>query len=140
MRLSRTIVLGLIAVLLVGVVGGVATGAGKKKVRTKVTITHSGTDYSSTFRGRVKAKGKHIPRKVKRKCIKRRKVVVFRVQGGAKQRIGATKSNRRGRWVRQVSGGAEPGRYFARAKKKTFKRHGTKYVCKKGRSRRITVT
>jgi hypothetical protein len=139
MRVSRITVFALVAALLGSVaLGGIASGADTIKVRTKVTIKFHNSDYNDSFSGRVKARGRH-PAKIKRKCRSKRKVTVFRVQGTGKTRIGSTKSKRTGRWTVRVGGDADPGRYFARAKKKTFRRHGDKVVCKRGKSRRITV-
>jgi hypothetical protein len=141
MKLSRSTLVAVIAIFTVGAVGStIATGAGKKKVRTKVTITHHATDYGDKFAGKVKAKSRQVPRRVKRKCQKRRKVVVFHKVAGGKERVGATRTNRRGRWVRNVGGEAEPGKYFAKAKRKTIKKQGKKIVCKKGKSKRIAVS
>ena len=115
----------------------------KRQVKTKVTITFKGSDYGDSFTGRVKAKAKGTPsvkRKLKRKCVKRRKVVVFRKLTTGKQRIGKTRSNRRGRWVRSINGLADPGRYFAKVKRKKIRYKGKRYVCKKGRSKRILVS
>jgi hypothetical protein len=140
MRLSRTSVYALVAVLVVGTLGaGIATGAGKKKVKTKVTISFQGSDYGDSFSGKVKAK--KAKAKLKRKCRKGRKVTVVHRQAGGNERIGTDRSNRRGKWALDAGGLVEPGQYFAKAKKKKVKaKGGGKAICKKRKSKPITVS
>ena len=133
MRLSRTSVFVLIAVLVAGTIGaGLANGAAKK-VRTKVTISFQGSDYGDSFSGKVKPKAKG---KLKKKCRKGRRVTVRQV-GGSK--VGTDKTNRKGKWFVSVGGLADPGQYRAKAKKKKIRFKGSEVVCKKGKSRPITV-
>jgi hypothetical protein len=135
--------------LLATIGAGLATGASNKiKVKSKVTIKHQGSDYGDSFSGKVKAKPKKVKgkakKKLKKKCVKKRKVTVFQKVPGGKERVGATKTNRKGRWVRDAGGLVEPGRYYAQAKKKKTKVKvdgvKVKAVCKKGKSKRITVS
>ena len=150
MRLSRATVYALIAVLAVGLVGsGLATGAGKKvKAKTKVTIRAQGSDYDDKFLGKAKAKPKKVSgkakKKFKKKCKKKRKVTVFHKVSGGKEKVGSRKSNKKGKWTVKVNGLADPGKYFAVAKKKKVKVKTNagkrKGVCKKGKSKKVTVT
>ena len=149
MKAARVTVGALVAVLVVGLIGsGFATGASKKKVKTKVTIAFQGSDYGDKFKGKVKAKPKKVSgkakKKLKKKCQKKRKVIVFQKVAGGKERIGGTKTNKKGKYVRNVGGLADPGKYFAQAKKKKVKVKTSsgklKGVCKKGKSKRVTVS
>jgi hypothetical protein len=137
MRLPRIIVFGLIAALLVGVIGvGVAAGA-KLKVRTKATISFQGSTYGDSFSGKVKVKGQ--PKKIKKKCKKGRNVILVRKQGSQKEKVAKTKSKRKGRYAFDV-GAADPGNYFVKVKKKVKKKGGNKIVCRKGKSPTISVS
>jgi hypothetical protein len=146
MRLSRATIYALIAVLVVGLVGsGLASGAENKvKVKTKVTMKLVGSDYGDKFTGKVKAKPKNVSgkakKKFKKKCKKKRKVTVFQKVAGGKERVGADKTNKKGKWSVNVGGLADPGRYFAQAKKKNVKVGSAKGVCKKGKSKKVTVS
>ena len=135
MRLSRTSVYALIAVLVAGTIGaGLANGAAKKKVKTKVTISFQGSDYGDSFSGKVKPKAKG---KIKKKCRKGRTVTVRQVGGG---KVGTDKTNKKGRWIVSAGGFVDPGQYRAKAKKKKVKVGGSEVVCKRGKSRKITVS
>jgi hypothetical protein len=134
MRLSRSGIYALIGVLVAGALGtGMATGASQKKIKTKVTISFQGSDYGDSFSGKVKPKANG---KLKRKCRKGRKVTVRQV-GGSK--VGTDKTNKKGKWVVSVGGLADPGQYRAKAKKKKVRFKGRVVVCKKGKSKPITV-
>jgi hypothetical protein len=136
LRLPRLIVFGLVAALLVGVIGvGVAAGA-KLKVRTKATISFQGSTYGDSFSGKVKAKGQ--PKKIKKKCKKGRNVILIRKQGNQKEKIGKVKSKKKGAYAFDV-GVADSGNYFVKVKKKVKKKGDDKIVCRKGKSPTITV-
>jgi hypothetical protein len=136
MRFSRTTVYALAAVLIVGGIGaGLATGAPKKKAKTKVTIKFQDTDYSDSFTGNVKAKAKGKgKKKLKRKCKKKRTVSLVRKGAG---KVGTDRTDKKGRWGIPVGGSADPGQYIAKVKKK---KAGKKGVCKKGKSKTVTVS
>jgi hypothetical protein len=139
MKLPRSTAYALTALLLAGALGvGVSTAAESKRVKTKVTITFQGSDYGDAFSGKVKPK--KATGKVKRKRRRGRAVTVFRRTSTGKQRIGRDRTNRRGRYVVSVGGIAASGRYFARAKRKRFTRGDQRVVCKKRKSKPITVS
>ena len=121
----KTVAALLIAMLCVASTALVAQAA-KTKYKTNVTISHTGDAYGSTFKGKVKSQ--------KKACKKNRKVTVKRVRSGSDQKIGSTKSNKKGKW-RVDTAPAQNGKYYAVAKKKSK----NNYVCKKGKSPKITV-
>lgn len=125
-------------------IGGIGAFAqdGAKKVKTKVSIKfvagapatgpydQPGADK---FKGKVRPKTKS--RKIKRKCRKNRTVKVKRVGSGT---IGTDKTNKKGRY-KVVVANAPADQYFAKAKKKVVRVKGKRVVCKKGKSKTITV-
>src|SRR6266516_4830643 len=115
-RLSLTLlaVMALAAALVVPNMAPAAT----KKVRTKITIGHSG----SRLTGKVKSR--------KATCRKGRRVVVYR----GSRAVGRTKSSRRGKWHVNLGANAH-GRFHAVAKKKKHRN----LVCKAAKSRTITI-
>jgi hypothetical protein len=129
--MKRPARLGVVALALM-LVGGVvvANGAGTKKVNTKVSIKAGGTPTDSFLKGKVRArKNGHTVRK----CVRKRKVIIK--HAGAK--VGSDKTNRKGKYKVGVDFYTESGNYRAVAKKRT-KNHG-RLVCRKGRSKRITL-
>ena len=52
----------------------------------------------------------------------------------------ATRPTEKGKWSVSVEGLAEPGKYFAEAKKKKVKVGGKKGVCRKDKSTTVTVS
>ena len=67
-------------------------------------------------------------------------MVVFHKVSGVEQRVGGDKTNKKGKWSVNVGGLADPGKYFAEAKKKKVKVGGKKGVCKKDKSKTVTVS
>jgi hypothetical protein len=129
MKLRWIAVLG-IAALAVSVVG--VASAHTKRFNTNVTINFDPSPYGDSFFGKVKSG--------KKACKKNRTVKVFRKRPGPDDQFdGRDKSNRRGRW-RITDGNAAPGNYYAKAKKKVLKNNNRhKHVCKRDRSRTISV-
>jgi hypothetical protein len=111
----------LIAALAVVVADTALAGAAGKtrKIRTRVTVSLHGT----TFSGKVKAK--------KAACRKHRKVTVFH----GSNRVGATKSSSHGSWKVRAGGSLAKGNYYA----KVSKRRHAKLLCKKAKSKKVTV-
>jgi hypothetical protein len=126
--MKKSAILAVLVLAVGGIGAGVATGAGKQKVKTKVTIHATGGPPATGVAGRVKAKrhGHTV-----KKCIKKRKVVVK--HEGTK--VGTDKTNKKGRYSVPIDAYSEPGDYRAIAKKKVT--HNK--VCKKGKSRTITL-
>jgi hypothetical protein len=127
------------------VLGGIAASAAddKVKVKSKVTLKYKAGQYgdppyygfpNAIFKGKVGVKGgKNISSKAKKKCKKKRTVVVKQVGGG---KFGSTKTNKTGRYSLDASDAyTQPGDYVAKVKKK---KKG-KFVCKKAKSKPVTV-
>jgi hypothetical protein len=128
-KLALLLVAALVATVAFGLVA--ATAAEKTKVKTKVTIKYdsgSGAPYyeNASFSGKVKAK---------KGCKKNRKVKVKQVGGTT---VGTDKTNNNGRY--EVSAGSfNEGSFFAKAKKKKIHKNNKTIVCKKGKSKTITI-
>jgi hypothetical protein len=137
MRLPRIAVFALVAVLAVSMVGGGFAGAATvKKFPTSVTINFVAGDayHADKFKGKVKSR--------KKACRRHRKVTVLRKKPGPDAKYGSDFTNRKGKYVvtRGDATHARAGKYYAKAKKKVkVKSNGTKIVCKKGKSKTITV-
>ncbi|UJA19066.1 hypothetical protein HJD18_01830 [Thermoleophilia bacterium SCSIO 60948] len=106
----------------------------KSDFKTKVTIKSDNSGpYSEGFTGKVRAKGPG-PAGLKRQCKAGRRVTVVLRGSGP---VGSDVTNRRGQYAVPARGDyAEPGRYFAKAKRKSLR--GPR-DCKPGKSRTITV-
>lgn len=137
--------LTVLVIALVGTLalGGIAASAAqnKIKVKSKVTLRYVPGEYGTSppyyadalFKGKVSVKGKNASSKAKKKCKKRRTVVVKRVGGG---KFDTTKTNKNGRYsVDATDAYTEPGQFVAKAKRKVK----GKFVCKKAKSKRVTV-
>ena len=120
--------LGTVALLATAALAPAATTT---KVKTKVTLKYAesttGTppyeEQTATFFGKVKAK---------KGCKKGRQVKV----PGA----GTTRSANDGKYEISLSDPAAPGTYRAKVKKKKIQKNGKKIVCKKGKSKPVTVS
>jgi hypothetical protein len=125
------VIAAVVGMLVIGVGVGLAP-AHTKKFNTRVTIHFDASPYGDSFFGKVKSK-KHA-------CEKNRKVKVFRRQPGPDAQFdGSDQSDNQGDW-RITNGTAAPGNYYAKAKKKVLKNNNKhKHVCKRGRSRTISV-
>jgi hypothetical protein len=128
-KLSSLLVAALVATVAFGVLA--ATAAEKTKVKTKVTIKYNagtGAPYyeNASFSGKVKAK---------KGCKKNRKVKV-KEEGG--QTVGKDRSNNNGRYE-VAAGSFNEGDFFAKVKKKKLEKKGKTIVCKKARSKTISV-
>jgi hypothetical protein len=134
MRGTFRIALAVVACLVLGLT--TIAYAGKSiTAKTKVTLKESSSGNppynQTTFTGSVKVsvgKGKTSPSKV---CKAGRKVSIPGIGGG--------KTNKKGKFNISVSNPPR-GTYQATVKKKTKKVHGTKYVCKKAKSNKVTVS
>jgi hypothetical protein len=140
MRKLTVLVIALVGTL---ALSGIAASAkqNKVKVKSKVTLRYVPGEYGSyppyyadaVFKGKVGIKGKNVSSKAKKKCKKRRTVVVKQVGGG---KFGTTKTNKTGRYsVDATDPYTEPGQFVAKAKKKVK----GKFVCKKAKSKPVTV-
>jgi hypothetical protein len=120
--------LGTVALLAAAVVASGATSSKTTKVKTRVTLKYeeSGSPpyNQAAFTGRVKGK---------KGCNEDRKVKV--VQG-----IGKTKSGNNGKYRIDLGSPAAPGTYTAKVKKKTITEDGDRIVCKKAKSKPLTVS
>ena len=133
MRKFTLITLALAATLAFG--GFVATAATKKTYGTGLSIRYSSGSAidpsdpfaSAAFKGKVRSD--------KRQCKKKRTVVITERGGG---KIGKTRSAQNGSYAVDTPGFG-PGKYYAKAKKKTIKKKNKKIVCKAGKSPTITV-
>jgi hypothetical protein len=128
-KLSSLLVAALVATLAFGLLA--ANAAEKTKVKTKVTIKYnagSGAPYyeNASFSGKVKAK---------KGCKKKRKVTV-KEEGGAT--VGTDKSNNNGRYE-VAAGSFNQGDFFAKVKKKKIEKKNKTIVCKKAKSKTITI-
>ena len=145
-------VLSLIALFAIGVTGAGAThGDGKKKkvkFESSVSINYQakgasdpdnpydpydpyGPGAEARFTGKVTSERK--------KCKKRRKVVVKREAAGADVLFGSDITNRKGKYVIGAGDGAAPGDYYAKVKKRKIEKKHKIIVCKKARSETIPV-
>jgi hypothetical protein len=96
--------------------------------KLKLSEKSEGTTYS----GRVGS--------TKKGCVKKRKVKVMYKRGGRIDKIGTAKTNNKGKFMIEVFGGSlEQGKYYAIAKKRSYKRGGNRFVCEKARSRTLKV-
>jgi hypothetical protein len=129
--MKTSVRLGIVTLALM-LVGGVvvANGATPKKVKTKVSIKAVGDPAPTAVKGKVRAR-KHGH--TVRKCVKKRKVIIKH----AGEKVGSDKTNKKGKYRVGIDPYTEPGDYKAVAKKKK-KNHG-RLVCKKGRSKTITL-
>lgn len=133
MRKFTLITLALAATLAFG--GFVATAATKKTYGTGLSIKYSSGSAidpsdpfaSAAFKGKVRSD--------KRQCKKKRAVVITERSSG---KIGKTKSEKDGSYA-IAAPGSGPGKYYAKAKKKTIKKKNKMIVCKAGKSPTITV-
>jgi hypothetical protein len=99
-----------------------------KKVKTKVSLAYKETGTApynqSSFSGKVKGK---------KGCKKSRKVSIAGV--------GKTKSSKSGKYSISRSSSAPAGTYQAKVKKKKIKKKGKPtIVCKKAKSKKVTVS
>ena len=131
--MKKVAVLALVAMISALAMGALSADAAKvKKYNTQVTINFVGGTYGDKFNGKVKSPNK--------KCRKGRTVVVKRNESGSDPKIGTDKSNKKGKWEVDVGGLAPAGKYYAIAKKKNLgKKNGVKQICKKARSKSVTV-
>lgn len=136
MKRLSLIALALVACLAIGSVTMAVAGQSQaKKVKTKVTLSYTPSQTGpygeqASFNGKVKAK---------KVCRKGRKVSVKNVGTGAI--VGKTKTNKKGKYSISAGSGAAPGTYQAKVKKKTKKKkNGTKIVCKRAKSNKVTVS
>ena len=135
----KKVVVIAIAVLAFTVVGGTAL-AKKQKVESEVTIQYNlGNDpygEDGTFSGEVNAIG--VSGSAKKKCEKKRKVTVRRVQPGEDPTFGTVKTDKDGNWVLAAPDAYdEAGQYYAEVAKK--KKKQAKLICKADTSDPITV-
>lgn len=114
-RLAR-VALAAVAALAVTVTAAVPAHAAEKP-KTKVKITKI---KSSKAKGTVSSKV--------RRCEKARKVKLYLIDEYTNIRVGKAKTKRSGKW--KVKESLEPGRYYAKAKKKKIRVHGKKVTCK----------
>jgi hypothetical protein len=143
MKKLTVLVAALVATLAFGAIAATAA-QNKVTVKSKITLKYKPGEYGdppdfgypeAVFKGKVGVKGgKNISSKAKKKCKKKRTVVVKQVGGG---RFGTTKTDKTGRYSLDASGAyTQPGDYVAKAKKK---KKG-KVLCKKAKSKPVTVT
>ena len=86
-------------------------------------------DRAHAFEGRV--------RSTKPRCRRGRRIVIKKVRRGPDRRIARDRTGRRGAWRRAARGDLR-GRFYARARRKTFvRRNGDKVVCRPRRTRTI---
>lgn len=133
MKKFTLITLALAATLAFG--GFVANAATKKTFGTGLSIRYSSgssTDPSDPF-ANARFTGK--VRSDKKQCKKRRAVEITERGIG---KIGKTRSAKDGSYTVKTPGFG-PGRYYAKAKKKTIKKKNKRIVCKTGKSPTITV-
>ena len=115
-RLVALIATGTLALSIAGVAGAQGTF-----FNTSLTINFSRSGNDSFF-GRVKSP--------KPRCIRQRKVSVYRKRSGTDQKIGSDLSSSTGRWRINVGGSAHRGDYYAKTKALTIPAG----VCKGARS------
>lgn len=70
-------------------------------------------------------------------CQRNRRVKLFKKRSGPDRKLGARRSNRRGRW--KISARPRRGKYYVKVKAATRRRSGTTYVCRRDRSRTIRI-
>jgi hypothetical protein len=96
--------------------------------KLKIGENSEGTTYS----GRVGS--------TKKRCVKKRKVKVMHKRAGETDKVATARTNKKGRFKTEISGGTlERGRYYAIAKKRSYKRGGDKLVCEKAQSKPLKV-
>jgi hypothetical protein len=140
MKKLTVLVVALVATLAFGAIAATAA-QDKVKVKSKITLKYKAGEYGdppyygypeAVFKGKVGVKGgKNISSKAKKKCKKKRTVVVKQVGG---DKFGKTKTNKTGRYSLDASD-AESGQYVAKVKKKVK----GNIVCKKAKSKKVTV-
>jgi pyruvate kinase len=124
MRKILVLVLALVAIF---AVGSVTAFAGKtKKVETSVTIKFKAGDayyeQGDEFSGKVSAK---------KKCKQQRKVIIKAESGS---NVGKTLTANNGKYSLTVDN-VDPGEYYyAKVKKRTYKKGKKKIVCKSAKS------
>ncbi len=141
MRRLSLIALALVACLAVGSMTTALAGPVQtKRIKSKVTIAYHADPpapgsypQDNYFFGKVKAR--------KKACRKGRRVSVKKTF--TSEKIGKTLTNKKGRY--RISAGffggtgAPAGTYRARAKKKTIVRNGKRIICKRARSKKLTL-
>ena len=131
MRLLAAAVL-VLAIAIGGV--GIAAAAKKQPVRSRVTIGALSTDAAT---GTVKARGKNLPARVKRRCQKRRQVIVFEEASPQDLLAGRDLTNKKGRWSAKPTAGAYldvPHHAIVVAATVRDRRTDRKFRCKGGSS------
>jgi hypothetical protein len=98
-------------------------------VRTNVKLNVPSHDASSTLRGKVRARKGNA--RTRRLCRANRKV---NVPGAGKARTGSS-----GRFVIQLRDRSPAGTYRAEVRRKTIREGGEKTVCRRARSKKLTV-
>jgi hypothetical protein len=124
---------GTVAIVVCAALGSGVAAAATDQYRTafknfKVTLQAGG--------GGGKAKGKLESQKGK--CVKKRKVKVFRKSGGDKHNLGSAKSDKEGKWKIELSSG-EDGKYYAQVESKNLGANssGVKQVCLSQKSAKL---
>jgi hypothetical protein len=142
MKKLTVLVVALVATLALGAIAATAA-QNKVTVKSKITLKYKAGEYGeppyygypeAVFKGKVGVKGKKVSTKAKKKCKKKRTVVVKQVGGG---KFGTTKTDKTGRYSLDASDAyTQPGDYVAKAKKK---KKG-KVLCKKAKSKPVSVS
>jgi hypothetical protein len=107
-----------------------ATVTAKAKLTLSFKSTGTPPYNQSTFSGKLKITTVNAKTSASKVCKKGRKVSV--------PGIGSGKTNKKGKFAFTVSD-PPPGTYQAKVKKKVKVVQGTKFVCKKAKSNKVTV-
>lgn len=127
-------------VILAASVTGIVEAAGPNAtpVRSKVAITTISTDVAG---GKVTAKGKGVPPRVKRLCQRKRQVIVFEEATPQDFLVARDLTNKKGRWSATPTAGSYLGvPHHAIVVAKTVRDRKTerKFRCKGGTSASVT--
>ena len=104
--------------------GSPTPGGETERHRSRISISYSSAKV--LFKGVVKSDAK---------CIRGRRVILFKVKKGADRLKGRDSTDQRGRWV--VDKKRARGRYYARVVQKSGMQMDTAYVCRAARSETI---
>jgi hypothetical protein len=119
------------AVVLIGALA-MPAAAGKRKVRTTVTIDHLASASPRTARAVLDVDFVGFVRSKKARCERRRAVSLFKTFGGTTEKIGTDRTNRSGTFRVFVATATHDfkGEYFAKARRKSTRR----FLCKRAKS------
>jgi len=109
-------------------------------VKARLTIDKLTAGNAS---GMVKTKGRRLPGRVKRRCQRKRQVIVFEEAGSQDLRAAQTLTDRRGRWSAQPTQGEYltlPHHAVVVASVFRDRKSGRRFKCRSGTSTSVTPT